>query len=611
MTQLSLFSEPFAPTGNMAGEGFRRLLGRPALGLLQTVLRESIQNIVDAAVTDEGPRVLVRIRTLTPSEKKVLMDSVLAERPAAPCSASLLDEALEGEVRILEIADFRTIGLCGPTRADRVQAGGEPPNFVNFFRNVGAGRDSHQGGGTYGYGKSAFYAISRCATILADSVTSDSGKDVRRLLGCHLGAAFDVAEGGFRKRYTGRHWWGVSDATDGVDPVGGRDAETLAQGLGLPVRGTGETGTTVLVVDPELPEDVGDDGIAREVVEGILWNFWPRMTRDCPPRRKLSVEVVVEGRQWMVPTPESFPPLDLFARALTELRSCGATTTAIECARPQKHLGRLAIAKGLAAARDIVAERPGSLVPTQSCHIALMRPVELVVRYLKGTPFADPRFEWAGVFICSEDDEVESAFAQSEPPAHDDWVPDNLPKGREKTFVNVALKRLKDEAVAYVQVPGTRSGSGHSQEGLVGAAALLGAALAGPVAAGPGRGQGTNRGSSAPRKTAAGNVAFEHLLLGASGERIARFRCPLRNAGDDPTLEVVARAFVCVDGGGDVGPSSEYAVRVVGLSLETGDAATNSDRLRVGRTGGQLLIDVMVPGDAAVGVKVELLGGGR
>ena len=32
MTPLTLFSEPFARTGNIAGEGFRRLLGRPALG---------------------------------------------------------------------------------------------------------------------------------------------------------------------------------------------------------------------------------------------------------------------------------------------------------------------------------------------------------------------------------------------------------------------------------------------------------------------------------------------------------------------------------------------------------------------------------------------------
>jgi hypothetical protein len=595
----------------MVGEGFRRLLGRPALGLLQTVLRESLQNVVDAAITDEGPKVLVRVRTLTADERRALREAVFAERPAAECSARDLHGSLDAEVRVLEIADFRTIGLSGPTRADLVQDGGEPPNFVNFFRNVGAGRDSHQGGGTYGYGKSAFYAVSQCATILADSLTRHEGRETPRFLGCHLGAAFDVALNGARKRYTGRHWWGVSDATDGVDPLGGDAAAELSRALGLPFRGPGDTGTTIVVLDPELPEGVGPDGIAKEIIEGILWNFWPRMTRDCPSRRRLEVHVEVEGRTWKVPTPETFPPLDLFARAMAQIRSGAGEVRSIESSRPQKMLGQLAIAKGVAASRDAISERLGSLVPKQSCHIALMRPVELVVKYLRGTPFPDPRFEWAGVFICSEEDEVETAFAQSEPPAHDDWVPDNLPKGREKTFVNVALKRLKEEAATYVQAPGSRTGSTHSQEGLVGAAAMLGGALAGAVAEGPGRRQGTGGGGSTPKTTTVGKAVFERLFLGPSGERVARFRTALKNAGGDPELSVVAHGFVCVDGGGDVGATSEHTVNVLAMALEDTDRSADGSRLKVGRQAGQVVIDLLVPGDAAVGVKLELVGGAR
>jgi hypothetical protein len=34
-------------------------------------------------------------------------------------------------------------------------------------------------------------------------------------------------------------------------------------------------------------------------------------------------------------------------------------------------------------------------------HIALMRPVELVVKYLEGNPLPDARLEWAGVFIAA------------------------------------------------------------------------------------------------------------------------------------------------------------------------------------------------------------------
>ena len=610
MTRLSLFSEPFAPTGNMAGEGFRRLLGRPALGLLQTVLRESLQNVVDAAVTDEGPKVLVRVRKLGGDQLRTLREAVLAEPLAAECSADPT-KSLDAAVRILEIADFRTIGLSGPTRADHVHVGGEPPNFVNFFRNVGAGRDSHQGGGTYGYGKSSFYAVSQRATILADSLTHVDGVEERRFLGCHLGAAFDVAANGARKRYTGRHWWGIRDETDNIEPLRGDAAAELAHALGLPVRGAGNTGTTIMVLDPELP-DVDSDGVAKEIIETILWNFWPRMTQDCPQHRRLAVNVEVEGCAWTVPTPESFPPLDLFARAMAQIRSKDAEVRVVHCERPKKMLGQLAVAKGVAAARDTISVRRVSLVPAQSCHIALMRPVELVVKYLKGTPFPDSRFEWAGVFLCSDADEVEAAFAQSEPPAHDDWVPDNLPKGYGKTFVNVALARLKEEAAMFAHGPGSGVGSTHSQEGLVDAAALLGAALAGGVAPGPGTRQPTGGGGSSPNGTTVGKAVFQRLLLGSSGERIARFTSVLKNGGGDSELSVVARAFVCVDGGGgDASASEEHPVRVLTMSLAQGERSSDGGRLQVGRQAGKIVIDVQAPNDAAVGVKLELVRGAR
>ena len=75
-----------------------------------------------------------------------------------------------------------------------------------------------------------------------------------------------------------------------------------------------------------------------------------------------------------------------------------------------------------------------------------MRPVELVVKYLEGAALPDERLEWGGVFIASSEDDVERAFADSEPPAHDDWVPDSLSVRSAKTFVNVALRELNSHA---------------------------------------------------------------------------------------------------------------------------------------------------------------------
>src|SRR5690606_40680361 len=82
-------------------------------------------------------------------------------------------------LRVLEICDFNSTGLGGPTSADVVSEADEPQDFINFIRNVGMARDTHHGGGTYGYGKTSLYAMSACSTILVDTQTFSDGRPVR------------------------------------------------------------------------------------------------------------------------------------------------------------------------------------------------------------------------------------------------------------------------------------------------------------------------------------------------------------------------------------------------------------------------------------------------
>ncbi len=206
----AFFSEPFAKTGNIAADGFRRLLGCPAQDLLQTMLRESIQNSIDAALPGFGPSLSIRFRTLTSQQCTALREVVLADLPQGDHTRNEIATSI-GTVglKVLEICDFRSIGLSGPTSGDVASDGREALNFVNFLRNVGVARDTYHGGGTYGYGKTSLYAMSACSTILVDSQTTCEGKPVRRFMGCHLGSAFDAdTADNKRRRFTGRHWWG-------------------------------------------------------------------------------------------------------------------------------------------------------------------------------------------------------------------------------------------------------------------------------------------------------------------------------------------------------------------------------------------------------------------
>ena len=616
MTRLELFSEPFAKTGNIAADGFKRLLGCPAQDLLQTMLRESIQNSIDAALPGVGPSLLIRLRTLTSQQCAVLRNFALADLPLGDHTRNEIETSI-GKVglKVLEICDFRSTGLCGPTSGDVASDGGEALDFVNFLRNVGVARDTYHGGGTYGYGKTSLYAMSACSTILVDSQTTCEGKPVRRFMGCHLGSAFDAnTVDNKRKRFTGRHWWGISDGDDGIDPLTGFLAEELAASLGMPDRDINNTGTSILILDPYIEDGEGTRLIDHHIQETILWNFWPRLTKSTPEDKRLTIRVEIEGHEVALPVPEDFPPFDLFASAMKTYRDDSDDVQIIRSERPKKDLGRLIIKKGLCADRLGSALDEDSGIPQQASHIALMRPVELVVKYIEGTPFADSRFEWAGVFVCSDEDEVESAFAMSEPPAHDDWIPDNLPNRNAKTFVRGALKRIEQAASNFATpVLSVASESKERGPSLAGTASRLGRLLDSVSEKGPGRPRLGARLTSVKQELFISPARFIRLEIDAENGRCAIFEADLQNDGMNTALEVSAESHLVADGAVADGEDLPigFETRVIGMSFGVINEITHGPTIKVGTESGTISISVVSPTEAAVGVRLHLLNEAR
>ena len=451
MIPLSLQSEPYSASGNLAADGFKKLLGTPTLDLLSTVIREALQNSCDAAKKGKGPTVIIRLRELSEKERDTLENIVLSQPIADAKSSSRFKELNSRSTRwILEISDVDTVGLTGPTRADRIPSDCADTDFIDFLRNIGSRRDTHHGGGTYGYGKTALYLSSEISTILVDSQTNYQGRPERRFISCHLGEAFETTgEDGALIRYTGRHWWGRCDSEGIAEPAINDDADSITKALGILGRTERLTGTTISILDPVFLE--GEDSpssaeLMASIEEVIVWYFWPRMMQSTPEEKRLNVKLMLNNESITVKAPEYTPPIDLFCEAMDQLRKNSGDLQIIRSQRPIKDLGALSIKKDINGGSVPFPNSKIKLIPEQINHIALMRPVELVVKYLEGAPLADNRMHWAGVFRCYED--VEDAFAKAEPPAHDDWIPDNLPKSKEKTYVNVAIKKLKESAYA-------------------------------------------------------------------------------------------------------------------------------------------------------------------
>lgn len=608
---LALHSEGYSPTGNLAAEGFKKLLGTPSLDLLQTMVREATQNCCDAAKFGQGPEIHFRLRRLTEPQLIALRQNVFRNLPQPETSERPLQEFLEQESPwVLEICDFNTIGLAGPTRADRIPNGSKETDFIDFLRNVGSKRDTEQGGGTYGYGKSSLYLSSRCSTILVDTQTTFLNENVRRILGCHLGSAHDVSTvDGSVERRTGRHWWGVmSEGATVADPLEAGDAEALANAIGFPSRSSERRGTSIMIVDPVFLGDEGEEPetLMGMIAETLLWYFWPRMMSDTPSDKKIKVRLELDDQVFPVPSPEQFPPLDNFCAAMNGLRANGSGVLEVRGQKPKKLLGRMSIRKGVRSDRSRLVPERISIIPGTSSHIAVMRPVELVVRYFRDEPLPDPRVEWSGVFISDSDPEVEAAFASAEPPAHDDWQPSIIPEPRLRTFVNVALRQIRETAKSVAAPTNAATETGESGPSLAKVSGQLGRLLDASMGGGAGpKGAGGKKQGSTRKNRISAPIFLR--LEDVSGNHVAVFETTVHQDGKSRDLVAVAKPVLVVDGGAAAdGSWATSEPNVVSWSVPNGKVLSTSSRAVLGNYSGDLEVRVSIPDDCAVTVRATL-----
>jgi hypothetical protein len=550
--RLERFSERYQPTGGLAAEGVLNQLGRPDTEPLEVLVREAVQNCWDAGRGDTPVEVEFGFRSPDEEMLEALREGVLDDPPPS----HPLARSLDGEPDLLYIADFGTSGLGGPTRADAEV--GSVTDFIDFVRNVGQPPDKELGGGSFGYGKAAFYLASRARTIIVD--THCSVECERRLIAYGLGDHYR-ADG---TAFTGRHWWGVP--VDGVpEPLIGEEAEELAASLGLPRRDGERYGTTVAIVDPYLTA-AGDDTRldprrALEFIgECLLWNFWPKMAAAAEADPAMSFTLLADGEEVPLAEPRTHPRLSPFVEAMDLLRD-GREVAAgdpfslrsdLHSQRPRQLLGTMAVRQTATAVEqgtDGLMTRGAHATVDGLHHIALMRNAELVVRYEPGPVYPVSGRGYAGVFRCDRD--IDEVFRRSEPPTHDAWISKTLPEREERVFVNVALKKI-DAELREMTAPRVDSASagrvglpvGRFADQLAGLMPGLdgpGARRAGSTATGGGADAGpteaTDSGAGSPQG-GSGESGSLSGGSGASGPRITELGSSELRIGDDGGFQI-------------------------------------------------------------------------
>lgn len=505
---LQIESEVFPPSGGTAAIGVLNQLGRPSSDRMVLLIREAVQNSWDARIPG-GAHVQFHAAgyVLADEAGKRLLNEVFAEDAQELAPRDILGKA--EQIQVLALSDFGTVGLGGLTRCDVAAPTGAPTHFVDFLRNLGLPPERVHSGGTYGFGKAAYYLASALQTICVYSRYSADGKTHSRFIAAGLGPQFESKSPTPRK-HTGRHWWGR--LRDGVaEPITGGEADDLNRLLGGPERKEGQTGTTVFILMPRF-EPLAPEQAMERIGHALLHYFWPKLIDGDSGRASMSFSTSWQGDEIPFPKPEQAPGIPLMMRAFRSAVSGSAEPTVgrvddIQIHRPKRQLGRVGFVKALGSgstANQIVAESndDGESLPAPQLqgpihHVALMRAPNFVVRYLETAAPSYDGMDYAGVFVA--DASLDRAFASAEPPTHDDWVYNLLTESSDKSFVKNSIARLKEAAKTFA-APVAQDAPPHVSAAMMEFSRMLGGlipALEPPSTGGGARGgPGVGRGPS-------------------------------------------------------------------------------------------------------------------
>lgn len=557
---LDWYPKVFGP-GDIDGEGAKRLLGTPNIPAVSVLVRETAQNSWDARTGNHVVTFKIHLRQASSAEQGLLRTHVFTGDVGNPgLRASLSKKPLW----LLEVSDRGTRGLGGPVRNDLEPPPNTSTDFIDLIFNVGAPRDVHLGAGTYGFGKTITYKVSRCGSVLFWTRTHDEHGNLEdRLIGSAIGSSFS-ANG---RRYTGRHWWGRT-VDDRVEPVTGAEAEALGRSLFADGFEGQETGTSLLIVDPDLGGESPEED-AERLAAAAMWHLWPKMVSGQGQRIQMTIEVWFDGVRVDIPDPASHPVLMGPTEGLSAVRAAqqgvgftprlNTVVYPIWCQRPRKLLGHLALTRFAVTAPSGGADELAPLgLPTS--HVVLMRhDAELVVKYEQFARLDHPTIQWSGVFKPVA--QVDDSFALAEPPAHDDWAPESMSDRAQKRDVRVALRRIREMVSEFLRP----AGSSDDVIRRVAPVAALADRLSGLVGGAAGNAPGQRR--SGQSSGGVSRRASARVTSSALGELVGGWRrgyaCVTVSGPARSTVRVHGSVAVGVEGGSD---PDDQLTRVLGWS---------------------------------------------
>ena len=456
------------PASNMADP-----LQSTSLNETEVLIREAVQNSLDERRTDISRPVRIRFeRTVLLGEDKdrfvrgLHLQELSGRRDYFRHSHNwfsggdtVLDHIQNPTVALplLTISDFNANGLGGRWNRRR----SKNDRFFNLVLSIGGSLKWDEDDesiaaaralGSYGYGKMAFAMSSGIRTVIYYSTfIADPGTEGSTCRAMASGFFPPHSIDGID--YVGQSYLGCESGEEGIPraPFVDGDAHDWISALGLPLRRTADTGTTVVIPAASVT--------MSNIVHCCETWWWPRM-RDQDPLRRVEFQFFDDGQEVRGCNPRSrsdlSPFLDCHKLMSAHNAGDGYEIKSVDV-RPEnapRRAGKLVL-RSIKPTNTIATESEGDDSLTN--RIALVRD-GLVIKYESRFAHED-KAPVVGVFAPHDEMDTLQAFVLSEPPSHDEWEENSgRLRGRYdwgRDFVRLTKNRLRNLARDFQTRQGT------------------------------------------------------------------------------------------------------------------------------------------------------------
>lgn len=251
------------------GKSLLRLIQNHDMPVLDLLVREAVQNSLDAAKSNSGyVDVDFNIRTFKRSELAVHFEGI---------EGRLAEVYPADEYRLMEIRDCNTQGLTGPLHDGEIGAG-EYGNLIKLIYQIGMPQQKEGSGGSWGLGKTVYFRVG-IGLVIYYSRIHENGEYRSRLAVCLV--EDDSREDALLKdkgNHRGIAWWGQPATGGSTMPLTDeQEIQEVLNCLGcVPFQGD-ETGTAILIpflrddLRPELLLSTDEENDVRSSRIDLAW----------------------------------------------------------------------------------------------------------------------------------------------------------------------------------------------------------------------------------------------------------------------------------------------------------------------------------------------------